>query len=63
MNIPLSSSANETHYVTIMNAPHQIEGDVMPSDIALAVKALWADAGIRAVYKRKNEIQLNDSAQ
>lgn len=63
MNIPLADRANEEHYMTILGAPHQIEGDCMPADVARACKALWRDAGIRAAFKRKNEIQLNDSAQ
>lgn len=63
MNIPLANQSNEPHFYAILNAPHQIEGDLMPSELARACKALWSDSGIRAAYKRKNEIQLNDSAQ
>ncbi|CDZ98214.1 g-protein alpha subunit [Phaffia rhodozyma] len=63
MHIPLGNPANQRHCQTIISAPHQIEGDTMPGQISEAVRCLWADAGIRAVFRRKNEIQLNDSAQ
>jgi len=63
MNIPLADRSNEPHFLAILKAPHQIDGDVMPAELARACKALWSDGGIRAAYKRKNEIQLNDSAQ
>lgn len=62
MQIPLASGSNQQHWDVIMSAPSQIEGDVMPPRVAAAVKSLWADRGVQTAYKRKNEIQLNDSA-
>lgn len=46
-----------------MAAPSQIESDTMPAELAQAVQALWEDAGVRKGYERRNEMQLNDSAE
>lgn len=63
MGVPLGNPTNQAHIDTIYSAPNQIEGDVLPPRIAAACKMLWADQGIKTVYMRKNEIQLNDSAK
>lgn len=63
MSIPLGNPANQLHWEAIMSAPNQIEGDVMPRELSVAIQQLWQDQGVRRAYRRKNEIQLNDSAQ
>ncbi|KAI8819259.1 guanine nucleotide binding protein, alpha subunit [Fimicolochytrium jonesii] len=63
MGIPLSIPRNETHKSVIMELPHQIEADFLPSEVAAAVKYLWADAGVQACFMRSREYQLNDSAR
>ena len=45
-----------------MAAPPQIEGDIFPPRLADAVANLWQDRGVRSAFKRRNELQLNDSA-
>lgn len=62
MQIPLSNGSNQQHWDVVMSAPSQIEGDAMPARLSSAVQALWADRGVQTAFKRKNEIQLNDSA-
>lgn len=47
MNIPLADRSNESHFYAILGAPHQIEGEFMPVELARACKALWSDGGIR----------------
>lgn len=47
-----------------MNLPPQIEDtEVLPAEVAQAVKALWVDSGVQEAYGRKKEFQLNDSAK
>lgn len=61
MGIQLDPS-NRGRYDLIMSSPSQIEGDIMPSALADAVYGLWNDAGVRKAYRRRNELQINDSA-
>ena len=61
MGIQLDPS-NRGRYDLIMASPSQIEGDVMPPTLADAVYGLWNDAGVRKAYRRRNELQINDSA-
>jgi len=63
MNISFSDPENAKQKEVIMELPHQIEADVMPTKVAAAVKALWTDAGIQACFNRSREYQLNDSAK
>jgi guanine nucleotide-binding protein G(i) subunit alpha len=53
---------NQSRWDTIMAAPLQVEGDQFPPELADAVQALWSDRGVQAGFKRRNELQLNDSA-
>lgn len=62
MSIPVSQ-VNRGYQAAIMAAPSQIESDTMPAELAQAVQALWEDAGVRKGYERRNEMQLNDSAE
>ena len=63
LNIALANSSNEALAKTILDLPAQFEGDTLPSDLAKAIKTLWADAGVLACFTRSNEFQLNDSAK
>lgn len=57
------NGANKARWEAIMNAPDLVEGRVMPPVLADAVMGLWQDDGVRAAYARRNELQLNDSAE
>lgn len=61
MGIPISPS-NHVRANLILSAPSPIEGDVMPPALADAVMQLWQDPGCQQAYKRRNEMQINDSA-
>lgn len=54
--------ANQGRWNIVMGSPGQIEGEIFPADLADAVRGLWHDDGVRAVFARRNELQLNDSA-
>lgn len=57
------NGANKARWEAIMNAPDLVEGRVMPPALADAVMGLWQDQGVRSAYARRNELQLNDSAE
>jgi guanine nucleotide-binding protein G(i) subunit alpha len=61
MAIPLEPDCQQ-HAEAIVSAPPQIEGDVLPRDLASAVRHLWADEGIREAFDKRSRLQLNDSA-
>ncbi|KAK4688711.1 hypothetical protein P7C73_g1409, partial [Tremellales sp. Uapishka_1] len=61
MGTPINP-ANQQRWETIMAAPMQIEGDVMPPVLVDAVNMLWHDEGVQQTFHRRNELQLNDSA-
>lgn len=63
LGISLGDPANEPYAKVILDMPIQIEGDSIPSDVATAIKALWADAGVQQAFSRSSEYQLNDSAK
>jgi guanine nucleotide-binding protein G(i) subunit alpha len=62
LGIDLASTANIPHARVSLTAPLQIEDDVRPPPLALAITALWSDDGIQLAFARSNEIQLNDSS-
>jgi guanine nucleotide-binding protein G(i) subunit alpha len=62
MHIALGREANAMHVQLILELPSQIEAEVFPAEVAQAVRALWADEGVRACFDRAREYQLNDSA-
>ena len=53
---------NDARRTTILSLPPQIEGDILPRDVADAIRALWRDPGIKEAVRRAREFQLNDSA-
>lgn len=54
--------SNKARYELITSSPTQIEGEQMPRVLVDAVEGLWADPGVQSAYKRRNELQINDSA-
>ncbi|KAJ3085422.1 guanine nucleotide-binding protein subunit alpha [Quaeritorhiza haematococci] len=63
MGIPLERDDNEKHRAVILDLPNQIEAEVFPAEVAVAVKNLWQDQGVQACFARSREYQLNDSAK
>ncbi|KAL1919262.1 uncharacterized protein VTP21DRAFT_1954 [Calcarisporiella thermophila] len=64
LGITLANPSNEAHVSTLLAAEQtQFEGDAMPAAIAVAIRELWGDAGVRECQKRSREYQLNDSAR
>ena len=63
MGIPLGKMENEKHRAMILDVPNQFEVEVFPPELALAVKTLWVDEGVKACFARSREYQLNDSAR
>jgi len=53
---------NDARRSIVLNLPGQIEGDMLPANIADAVRGLWKDPGVREAVSRSREFQLNDSA-
>ncbi|KAF8625315.1 hypothetical protein AX15_005445 [Amanita polypyramis BW_CC] len=53
---------NDARRATILALPPQIESDVLPSDVADAVRSLWRDPAVKEAVRRSREFQLNDSA-
>ncbi|KAJ3385764.1 guanine nucleotide-binding protein subunit alpha [Lobulomyces angularis] len=62
MNIKLSSKSHERYFQTILDLPSQIEAEVFPQEVSIAIKSLWHDAGVQHCFSRAREYQLNDSA-
>ncbi len=56
------SPQNDARRNIILSLPGQIEGDVMPRDVADAIRGLWKDPGVKEAVSRSREFQLNDSA-
>ena len=53
---------NDARRSVILSLPGQIEADVLPNDVADAIRALWRDPAIKEAVRRSREFQLNDSA-
>ena len=53
---------NDSRRSIILSLPPQLEGDVLPREIADAVRGLWKDQAVKDAVKRSREFQLNDSA-
>jgi len=60
LNIPIGKQVIDAAE-RIRNCDAQLSGN-LTSELAQDVKALWQDDGIRKVYSRQSEFQLNDSA-
>jgi len=53
---------NDTRRSIVLSMPPQIEADVMPRDVAEAIRSLWRDPAVHEAVRRSREFQLNDSA-
>lgn len=56
------SPQSDARKAVILSLPLQIEGDMLPPDVADSVRGLWRDPGVREAVSRSREFQLNDSA-
>jgi len=63
MDIPLDEPRNEYHVQTVFLQPQQMDGNVLPPEVGLAIKSLWSDRGVQEAFDRSREYQLNDSAK
>ncbi|KAI9598380.1 guanine nucleotide binding protein, alpha subunit [Syncephalis fuscata] len=63
MGIPLSNHNNKIHSAVILDLPSQIEADMLPNEVAVAIRSLWLDQGVQECFHRSREYQLNDSAK
>ncbi|KAH0828029.1 G protein alpha-subunit [Lanmaoa asiatica] len=56
------SPQNDARRAVVLALPIQLEGEVLPRDVADAVRGLWRDSGVKEAVRRSREFQLNDSA-
>jgi guanine nucleotide-binding protein G(i) subunit alpha len=56
------SPQNEARRATVLALPPQIESEVLPHDVADAVRSIWRDPAVKEAVRRSREFQLNDSA-
>lgn len=62
LGIPFEHAENEAHKAVVLDQPNQIDASVFPQEVAVAMKALWNDSGVKKCVERSSEFQLNDSA-
>ncbi|XP_022102416.1 guanine nucleotide-binding protein G(o) subunit alpha-like [Acanthaster planci] len=63
LRIPLANPRNKIYAQTILQCHRCFDEQVkMRTSIAIALRALWNDTGIRACVARGHEFELNDSA-
>ena len=62
LRLPLDEGRAQPHVQTILAQPPQLEGDILPPEVRVAIKTLWEDAGVQECFRRSREYQLNDSA-
>lgn len=56
------SPQNDSRRAIILGLPVQLEVDVLPREVADAIRGLWRDSGVQEAVRRAREFQLNDSA-
>ena len=56
------SPQNDARRAVVLSQPGQIEGDILPRDVADSIRGLWKDPGVKEAVSRSREFQLNDSA-
>ncbi|KAJ7675289.1 guanine nucleotide binding protein, alpha subunit [Mycena rosella] len=56
------SPQNDACRTAILSLPEMIEADILPRDIADAIRGLWCDPGVKEAIRRRNEFQLSESA-
>lgn len=62
LGISILPANQARHDLVMTEIVMQVEGDVMPCEMTDAIQGLWEDPGVRQVYARRNELQINDSA-
>ncbi|GAA5966567.1 hypothetical protein JCM8115_006870 [Rhodotorula mucilaginosa] len=63
MGLDLVNPEGQRYREVIMAQPHQIEADVLPTEVTEAITELWRDPAVKQCFARSREYQLNDSAQ
>ncbi|KAJ7510801.1 heterotrimeric G protein alpha subunit B [Mycena galericulata] len=61
LEIPLAP-LNDAHRATVLSLPGKIEADVLPRDIADAIRGLWLDPGVKEAVRRSKEFQIYENA-
>ncbi|GJE90016.1 heterotrimeric G protein alpha subunit alpha [Phanerochaete sordida] len=56
------SPQNDARRSIILGLQGNLDTDVLPTDVADAIRGLWQDHGVREAVSRSREFQLNDSA-
>jgi len=62
LELPLDDKRNECHVQTIFMQPAQIEGERLSPEVPYAIRMLWKDSGVKAVFERSREYRLYDNA-
>lgn len=53
---------NHRHRAVVLELPVKVEGNVLPRNVANAIRSLWGDPAVNEAVLRSCELQLNDSA-
>ncbi|KAJ7346177.1 GPA1 heterotrimeric G-protein alpha subunit [Mycena albidolilacea] len=56
------SPHNDARRTAILSLPEMIEADILPRDIADAIRGLCCDPGVKEAIRRRNEFQLSENA-
>ena len=62
LGIPFSNSRSPSYVSVIEGLPPQSNDGVLPPEIAIAIRGLYCDPGVRLCIDRASEFQLNDSS-
>ncbi|KAI8375096.1 G protein alpha subunit [Choanephora cucurbitarum] len=62
LEIALANPDNQPYLDYMIDQNQQSDQHVLSPEVVKAIQNLWADEGVREVYSRRNEFQLNDSA-
>lgn len=59
-DIEVASKESHDHFRTVMKVKFSQPSE-LPVNVALAIKALWDDSGVRAGFRKSSNCRLNDS--
>lgn len=62
LELRIAEEETQPYVQTILLQPSQLQGDILPPEVGVAIKTLWRDVGVRECFKRSREYQLNSSA-
>ena len=62
LDLSLREANSQPYVQVILSQPSHIDEGILPTEVGVAIKTLWGDAGVRECFKRSREFQLNDSA-